>query len=221
MSNIFNILITGVGGQGIVLIGDILREYGLSAPSIQNVVGTETRGVSQREGSVISTVRYLIEPKTYTFGDNYEFDELISPLIPTNDAHLVIGLEPLETIRNIRYVSEQTVVVLNTNNLFPKSVLVESKEQKLKSKYPSNADVLDLLNQFARKVIAVNFNKLTSAKFNSAKYANVIALGVAVRGFKDFLDPEGVKRIIKEMFQDSQNNVKAFEVGYNLVSLEQ
>ncbi len=221
MSSVFNILITGVGGQGVVLIGDILREFGLNAPTIQNVVGTETRGVSQREGSVIATVRYLVDPKNYSFGDTYEFDELISPLIPTNDAHLVIGLEPLETLRNIRYVSEQTVVILNTHNLFPKSVLVQSKEEKVKNKYPSNADILDLLNQFARKVIAADFNKLSVAKFDNDKYANIIALGVATREFKDFLDQEGIKRIVKETFEDSQKNVKAFEIGYNLANLEQ
>ncbi|MFX1276240.1 MAG: hypothetical protein ACFFBP_09585 [Promethearchaeota archaeon] len=49
IGDIYNILITGVGGQGVVLLGKILREYGMKSPLIKNVVGTETRGVSQRE----------------------------------------------------------------------------------------------------------------------------------------------------------------------------
>jgi len=49
IGDIYNILITGVGGQGVVLLGKILREYGMISPLIKNVVGTETRGVSQRE----------------------------------------------------------------------------------------------------------------------------------------------------------------------------
>ncbi|MBY9006482.1 MAG: hypothetical protein KGD63_06965 [Candidatus Lokiarchaeota archaeon] len=48
MGNIFNILIVGVGGQGVLLLGNILRQYGFISPLIKNVVGTETRGVSQR-----------------------------------------------------------------------------------------------------------------------------------------------------------------------------
>ncbi|MFX0070663.1 MAG: hypothetical protein ACFFAO_06195 [Candidatus Hermodarchaeota archaeon] len=45
----YNVLVVGVGGQGVVLLGNILREYGMRMPLIKNVVGTETRGVSQRE----------------------------------------------------------------------------------------------------------------------------------------------------------------------------
>ena len=85
---------------------------------IKNVVGTETRGVSQREGSVTATARYLIDSKVYSLEQGYEVDDLISPLIPINDAHLVLGLEPLETIRNLKYISEATVVILNTHRQY-------------------------------------------------------------------------------------------------------
>ena len=53
IGDIYNILITGVGGQGVVLLGKILREYGMQSPLIKNVVGTETRGVSQREINIL------------------------------------------------------------------------------------------------------------------------------------------------------------------------
>ena len=91
MGDIYNILITGVGGQGTVLMGNILREYGMRTPFIKNVVGMETRGVSQREGSVSASARYLIDARLYTLGENYEVGDLISPVIPINDAHLVLG----------------------------------------------------------------------------------------------------------------------------------
>ena len=45
IGDIYNILIAGVGGQGVVRLGNILRDYGLVSPLIKNVVGTETRGV--------------------------------------------------------------------------------------------------------------------------------------------------------------------------------
>ena len=113
----------GVGGQGVILLGNLLRQFGLKSPFIKSVVGTETRGVSQREGSVIATARYLIDSKIYNLDQGYEIDDLISPTIPINDAHIVIGLEPLETIRNLKFISEQTVVVLNTNKRYPRDVV--------------------------------------------------------------------------------------------------
>ena len=133
IGDIYNILITGVGGQGTVLMGNILREYGMRTPFIKNVVGMETRGVSQREGSVSASARYLIDARLYTLGENYEIDDLISPVIPINDAHLVLGLEPLETIRNLKYISEQTLIILNTHKYYPRNVIIGSEKEK---KYP-------------------------------------------------------------------------------------
>ena len=130
IGDIYNILITGVGGQGTVLMGNILREYGMRTPFIKNVVGMETRGVSQREGSVSASARYLIDARLYTLGENYEIDDLISPVIPINDAHLVLGLEPLETIRNLKYISEQTLIILNTHKYYPRNVIIGSEKEK-------------------------------------------------------------------------------------------
>jgi Pyruvate/2-oxoacid:ferredoxin oxidoreductase gamma subunit len=218
MGNIFNILVTGVGGQGTILIGDILRAYGLKCSIIQNVVGTETRGVAQREGSVVVTVRYLIETNIYSLGDNYDVDELISPLIPTNDAHIVLGLEPLETLRNLKYISEQTVVVLNTHEHYPKNIIINSKMEKAeKEKYFSNKDTIDLLNQFARKVIALDFNLLSNVNLKSSIYFNIIALAVAVKEFREIFDKNLIIDILREYFKDAKENLNAFELGYNLI----
>jgi len=218
MGDIFNILVTGVGGQGIVLIGDILRAYGLKSSAIQNVVGTETRGVAQREGSVIAAVRYLIDTKIYSLGDKFDVDELISPLIPTNDAHMVLGLEPLETLRNLRYISKQTVVILNTHNHYPKNLIFNSKNDKIeKQKIPSNTDTIDLLNQFARKVIALNFNEFSSIKLESSIYSNIIALGVAVKEFRELFDKSLFLEVLTDFFEDSKKDLDAFELGYDLI----
>jgi len=214
IGGIFNILIAGVGGQGTVLLGNILREYGTKPPYIKNVVGMETRGVSQREGSVSASARYLIGG-LYSLGENYEVDDLVSPVIPTNDAHLVLGLEPLETIRNLKYISEQTLVILNTHKHFPRNVILGSEQEK---KYPSTAKILSILDQIARRVISLDFNELSKTKFDNSIYANTIILGVGAREFREVFFKDFMIEVLKENFKGSQKNLDAFELGYNLIS---
>ncbi|MHA1148607.1 MAG: 2-oxoacid:acceptor oxidoreductase family protein [Promethearchaeota archaeon] len=215
MGDIFNILIAGVGGQGVVRLGNILRDYGLISPLIKNVVGTETRGVSQREGSVTATARYLIDGRVYSLDQGYEYNDLISPVIPMNDAHLVLGLEPLETLRNLKLISEQTVVILNTHNHYPRDVIIGTKGG---ISYPSNAKILDLLDQFARKVVATNFHELAEIKFNNAIYANTILLGTAVKEFREIFLKEKIRETVENYFRSSKENLEAFELGYSLIS---
>jgi indolepyruvate ferredoxin oxidoreductase beta subunit len=208
-------LVTGVGGQGVVLLGNILRTYGMKSPFIKNVVGTETRGVSQREGSVSATARYLIDSRIYSLDQEYEIDDLISPIIPTNDAHLVFGLEPLETIRNLRYISEATVVILNTHRLYPRNVLISSEKEK---KYPSNAEIIDILDQFARRTISMDFNELSKIRLNNSIYANIIILGVGVKEFREILNKDLMIKVLEEFFKGDNKNIEAFELGYNLIN---
>ena len=212
MADIFNILVTGVGGQGVVLLGKSLRVYAMKTPFIKNVVGTETKGISQGS-SIMATARYLIESRAYSLEQDYDIEDLISPKIPINDAHLVFGLEPLETIRNIKYISEKTLIVMNTHQIFLNDAIDSDKEKK----YPSVADIIDILDQLARKTVSLDFNELSEVKFNDGKYANIILFGAGVKEFKFFFDKKLIRNILIEIFKDSSKILNAFELGYNLL----
>ena len=212
MGDIFNILVTGVGEQGVVLLGNSLRAYAMKTPFIKNVVGMETKGISQGI-SIKATARYLIESRAYSLEQDYDIEDLISPKIPINDAHLVFGLEPLETIRNIRYISEKTFIVMNTHKI-PSNNTVDSDKEK---EYPSVADIIDILDQLARKTVSLDFNELSEVKFNDGKYANIILFGAGIKEFKFFFDKKLIHNIISEIFGDSCKNLEAFELGYNLL----
>jgi indolepyruvate ferredoxin oxidoreductase beta subunit len=84
-----NCLITGVGGQGTVLmarlIGNAAIEKGL------DVLGAETIGMAQRGGSVVSHIRIGSSPR--------------SPLIPLNRADVIIAFEPAEAVRELPYLA--------------------------------------------------------------------------------------------------------------------
>jgi indolepyruvate ferredoxin oxidoreductase beta subunit len=217
MGDIYNILIAGVGGQGVITLGILLREYGMKNPLIENVVGTETRGVSQREGSVNATVRYLLSNRLYSLDQNFNKEDLISPLIPINDAFLVIGLEPLETLRCLKYISEKTLVILNTRRKYPKNLLLENRKSK---EYPSTADIIDILDQFARRVIAIDLNELSQKMYNKSVFANIIALGICAREFKGIFQEKIMKSLINEIFPHTSidENLNAFDLGYNLIN---
>ena len=210
MGDIFNILVTGVGGQGVDLLGNSLRAYAMKTPFIKNVVGTETKGFSQGN-SIMATARYLIESRAYSLEQDYDIEDLISPKIPINDAHLVLGLEPLETIRNIKYISEKTFVVMNTHQI-PSNITLDSDKV-----YPSVADIIDILDQLARKIVSLDFNVLSEFKFNDGKYADIILFGAGIKEFKFFFDKKLIHNILLEIFGDSSKNLEAFELGYNLL----
>ena len=105
----YNLIITGVGGQGNVLISQLLARA-LIRKGYRAVVG-ETYGVSQRGGSVMSHVRILEEGT-------------IGPIIPAGRGDLVLGLEPMETLRILRdYGNPAIRVITNTRPISPVDVI--------------------------------------------------------------------------------------------------
>ncbi len=117
----YNIIITGVGGQGNVLasrmVGDMLLESGLVV-----TIG-ETFGASQRGGSVMSHMR--VSASTF-----------FSPQIPRGLAHMIVSLEPTEAIRVLKdYGNPQVKVISNTRPIH--SIGVISGEHA----YPSGEDI--------------------------------------------------------------------------------
>ena len=101
----YDILIAGVGGQGVVLASRILALAAMKAGF--RVSTAETIGMSQREGSVSSHVRIG--------------DEISGSLIPEGKADLLIGLEPAETIRNLPFLKEGGKIIVNSHAIPPAS----------------------------------------------------------------------------------------------------
>ncbi len=117
----YNLIITGVGGQGNVLasrmVGDMLSRLGL------HVTIGETFGASQRGGSVMSHLRV----SSYSY---------YSPQIPRGKAHMIVALEPTEAIRVLRdYGNPQVKVLCNTRPI--RSIGVICGEQT----YPDMEDI--------------------------------------------------------------------------------
>lgn len=103
-----NVLLVGVGGQGILLASEILSEAAMLAGF--DVKKSEIHGMSQRGGSVVSHVRYG--------------KQVFSPIVPEGEGDILFGFELMETCRSLPLLKSGGTVVANDLRISPPSVLM-------------------------------------------------------------------------------------------------
>jgi len=195
----YNLIITGVGGQGNVLaskiVGNMLVEKGF-----QVTIG-ETFGSSQRGGSVMSHLRVSTAA-------------MLSPQIPKGKAHLIMSLEPTEAIRVLNdYGNPDVKLITNTRPVH--SVGVIGGEDS----YPS----MEALKQWAAKLTAAAwFIDATdeAIKLGNPILGNVLLVG-ALSAVGDIpLDRETFGGVIaRSMSEDKVGlNLQAFDMGLAMIS---
>jgi indolepyruvate ferredoxin oxidoreductase beta subunit len=193
MTKEFNVVIAGVGGQGVILMSELLGNAAV-ADGI-NVRGSEVLGMAVRGGSVSSTIRLG--------------DEALAPLAPTGKADVLVGMEPAETLRNINNVSESSLIILNTEKVIPFTV------SSLGSTYPELETILEYLGRATNNVIQINATGI-AAEAGSTQSANVVMLGALFGQGQLPIKVETVKDEIRARFSEklAPVNIKAFDLGY-------
>ena len=193
-----NIIISGVGGQGNILASDLLSRTFCEAGYFVSV--GETYGATQRGGSVVSHVRLS---RRHAYG----------PLIPLNEAHLIVGFEPLEVYRILRgHGHSDARVVMNTRPFFPLETL------QANSPYPSMDQLTDAIGRICTELKVVQATELAKQAGN-AQAQNVVMVG-AFAGLNWVpLDKNRYLQPIEEIFTGVklQVNHRAFELGYAAV----
>jgi len=181
----------GVGGQGNLMASRLLGEAAL-AMGIPAVV-SEIHGMAQRGGVVESAV--LIGNAT-------------SPIVSDGESDVLIGFEPLETIRDLRKCNRKTLVITNTQPLPPFTVSLGQ------GKYPPVEEMLDIILAKVDRVIALNGNKLAEEAGNPLSL-NMVMLGALIGSGSIPVTVESIKETIststKKAFLES--NLKAFDLG--------
>ncbi|MFH0847922.1 MAG: indolepyruvate oxidoreductase subunit beta [archaeon] len=129
-----NIMITGVGGQGVLFVSEVLGETALREGLDVRVA--EIHGMAQRGGSVVSSVRI----------GQY----IHSPTIIEGGADLIVGLEPLEVLRLLKYAHSQTLTVLNKVAIVPSSAHLQG------IRYPSIDEILGELSRVSKRTLTVD-----------------------------------------------------------------
>lgn len=189
----FNVLITGVGGQGNILASRIMADAAMK--SGLNVRVGETFGASQRGGPVVSHVR---------MGTN-----VYSPLVYPHEGDGIIGLEPIETLRTaITYASKDSLIIFNNKAVFP--VIVKTG----KANYPELSDIIHVLERIARNVICLAAYDL-AVKAGNPVVMNIVMLGAFAGSQKGPIPIEAYKLAIKENVPKKwiEANLKAFDLG--------
>ncbi len=147
-----NILLVGVGGQGILLASEILSEAAMLAGF--DVKKSEIHGMSQRGGSVVSHVRYGTE--------------VFSPIVPEGEGDILFGFELMETCRSLPLLKPSGTVVANDLQISPPSVLMG---QEL---YPEG--LVERIKAQFTDFLLVDGQKI-AADSGNVKAANTVLLG--------------------------------------------
>ncbi len=156
-SNTVNVAITGVGGQGVLTLAEILAKAALHCGL--NVRVGEIHGMAQRGGHVVCTVR---------IGNNAK-----GPIIDSGSAHLLVGFEPVETLREIHLVKQGGCVLMSSHVQYPVAVSMGQSE------YPSHNEIIKMMNKFTDKIIEFDALEL-AVKAGSSRALNMVMLGAIV-----------------------------------------
>lgn len=196
----YNLIITGVGGQGNVMASRVLGNM-LSGMGYTVTIG-ETFGASQRGGSVMSHLRISAR-------------DVFSPQIAKGKAHMIVALEPTEAIRVLaNYGNEKVKVLCNTRPIH--SVGVISGEQN----YPSQADIETWVNDLSEKSWFINATDEAMAKMKNPIFGNIMLLG-ALAGTNELpLSREKFETTIStSMPADKvQINMEAYDSGISMLN---
>ncbi|WP_173385877.1 indolepyruvate oxidoreductase subunit beta [Ruminococcus flavefaciens] len=152
-----NILICGVGGQGIVLTSKLI-----AATAMEHdipVMSAETIGMAQKGGNVFSFLRLG--------------DDIYCPMFPEKTADIIIGFEPAEAVRMLPYLRDGGQVVVNTHPIMPVTATLSGSD------YTGN-EMLDYLQRNVENVVLVDGNRAIE-EIGSPKVLNMVMLGAAVR----------------------------------------
>ena len=183
-----NILMVGVGGQGVILASEIISEVMMRAG--YDVKKSEVHGMAQRGGSVSSHVRF--GPRVY------------SPLIKKGDADVLFSFELLESVRYLDYLRSDALLIVNNQKVLPPSVTLGADT------YPERLPEL-LRERFSRVDIVDAMDIAKQA--GNARALNVAFLGALSRHFA--VDENLWKDVISSMLPAKlvDVNIKAFMLG--------
>lgn len=148
-----DIVIVGVGGQGVILISDVIGRAAVKAG--KPVRGAETHGMAQRGGSVVNHTRIGCS---------------LSPLVASGSADVLLALEPAEALRFGHFLSPEGVALVNTKPVLPITVTTG------KASYPPLEEILQPLRQLCKAVLTIDATALAK-QAGTEQAMNVVMLG--------------------------------------------
>ncbi len=191
-----DVLVTGVGGQGVILASDIIGEAAMAAG--YDVKKTDTLGMAQRGGSVVSHVRIAAE--------------VYAPLVKEGEADILLAFEKLEAARWGYFLRPGGIAIVNNQALPPLSVNLGEE------RYPGDDEIADMLKQHTRRVFFVDGVR-RARELGNVRTLNTFMLGclsvflpIPVGTWKESISrrlPESVREINIVAFEQGRKELRA------------
>jgi len=185
-----DIVLCGVGGQGVLSIATILGQAATDTGI--NLKQAEIHGMSQRGGRVQSDLRLSTE-------------QIWSDLIPLGGADLIISMEPMEALRYLSYLNKNGRII---TGLKPVVNITD---------YPDLDTIYEKLNSIPGTIM-LDIESI-ALQSGSIKSSNMVLLGAAAK-YLEIFDRKTLEEAIRTIFAPKgeavvEANIKAFENGYN------
>lgn len=193
-----NIIIAGVGGQGILLFSNLLSKFYMKLGYDLKI--SDVIGLGQRGGGVESHFRYSTKP-------------VLSPFIKAGDVDYVISFEQTETLRFLHCLKDDGVIFTSTYELTSASVNTGLQKDLTVSK-------TDIIKSSDKKSFIIDPEELKNSDFDISKMMNVVMLGyyAEFRGYDHNVMLQIIKESVPPRFVDG--NLKAYERGTSIARAE-
>jgi indolepyruvate ferredoxin oxidoreductase, beta subunit len=186
-----NIVLAGVGGQGILLASEVIARAALAAGL--DVKTNEVHGMAQRGGSVIAQIRYG--------------RQVHSPLVELGTAQVLGALERIESLRCAEYLAPEGLAVVSSQMVIP--ITVSSGQ----ATYPEDAEAR-IRRAFPRLIY---LDAVAAAEaIGNTRCSNLVIIGAISTGLALPAEAwhEAIRQSVKPKFVDI--NLRAFETGMKL-----
>jgi indolepyruvate ferredoxin oxidoreductase beta subunit len=193
-----DIVFTGLGGQGVVVLSDIFCEAAMLDGF--DVAKAEVHGMAQRGGSISAHVRIG--------------DVVVSPLIEREGGDIIVGFEVLETARALPMLKPKGTVVVNTKYI-PPSSLSQGSAKPLQPK-----ELFVMIQKKACRVYEVDGTAIAS-KLGNLLVVNTVLLGAVSALPENPVREESFKQAISSLLKENyvSLNLQAFQAGRESVFL--
>lgn len=191
-----NLVVSGVGGQGNVMVSLVIG--GALVHDGYFVTVGETYGASQRGGSVMSHVKISAAGQ-------------YSPLIPLGQADIILGMEPVETLRMLKqFGNEKVVTIVNPRPIHAVDISGGG--------YPDMQQLLDQIGDLSSRVYRVNATE-EAQKMGNPILANMILIGALIKTGLIPINEALMDTVIRQMFPKNVDiNIRALKAGMQAVS---
>lgn len=193
-----NIIIAGVGGQGILLFSNLLSKFYMKLGYELKI--SDVIGLGQRGGGVESHFRYSNKP-------------VLSPFIKAGDVDYLLSFEQTETLRYLHCMKEDGVIFSSTFELSTSSVNVRLENDMAESK-------TELIKRSGKRTFIIDPDEYKSSEFDISKMMNIVMLGfyAEFRGYSHDEMIQIVRESVPEKFVEG--NIKAYQVGAKIAQGE-